>query len=257
MGTTQPWGFMRLPPEVRCEVYPHLLKIRSEWKRASPQILRTCRIIYEEASQLLYDLNTIPIFFEPRAIVANLAFYRLAELQPLHTARGNDLHNSSCLSIPKSNNLELPAIPSLTTTLISDSPGLPAMLERCRYLKVYVQIIPPEPDLQEYRQLESVLWSFRKALSMNNLLTSIELVIYSDLPSEMSTRWKYWIIARRNSILDQFKAIPGLRQVRDTLYRCGHYGDTDSGLLTASTPSTLAGRILWADGGLHICQRTR
>lgn len=217
MDSTQPWGFMRLPPEVRCEVYPHLLKIIVPVGRASPQILRTCRIIYEEASQLLYDLNTIAISFKPRAIVANLTIYRLVELRPRHSVRDGAPHNSSLLGIPKSHSLELPAIPSLTTTLISKSPGLLAILDRCRNLEVYVRIVPPEPDLQEHRHVESVLWWFRKALSMNNSLTSIKLLIYSDFSSEMFARWENWVSARRRSIQDQFNAIPSLRQVGDTL----------------------------------------
>ena len=227
MDTTQPWGFMRLPPEIRSMVYPHLLKIHFTWRRASPQILRTCRIIYEEASQLLYDLNTIPIHLEPSRIVANLTVYRLVELRPHHTARDNDLHISSLLRIPKSNSLGLPAIPCLTTTLIPESPGLAAILDRCRYLKVNVGIISPEPDLQKHRQLESVLWFFHKALRMNNSLTSIELVIHSDLSSEWLTRWNSWALARRRSILDQFNSIPSLRQVVDTLYRCSRYTEAD------------------------------
>ena len=228
MDTTRPWGFMRLPPEVRCEVYPHLLKIHLPWEKASPQILRTCRIIYEEASQLLYNLNTIPIFFDPRAIVANSTIYRLVELRPRHTVRGNIFHRPSLLRFPNSNSLDLPSFPRLITTLISDSPGLPAILDRCQTLEVYVQIIAPEPDLQEYhRQLENVIWWFCKALSMNSSLTSIELKIYSHLPSQTLTRWKYWLLARRRSILDQFNAIPSLRQVGDTLYRCTCRDETD------------------------------
>ena len=227
MNTTQPWGFMRLPPEIRCMVYPHLLKIRFTWGRASPQILRTCRIIYEEAFQLLYDLNTIPIHLKPRAIVANLTIYHLVELRPHHTARDDDLHTPSLLRIPKSNSLELPAIPSLTTILVPDSPGPAAILDRCRYLKVNVEIISPEPDLQKHRQLESVLWFCHKALRMNNSLTSIELIIHSDSSSEWLKRWNSWALARRRSILDQFNAIPSLRQVRDILYCCSRCSEAD------------------------------
>ena len=69
----------------------------------------------------------------------------------------------------------------------------------------------------------------------------------------MFERWENWVLARRRDILDQFNTIPSLRQVGNILDRCSRYGKTDLDLWTAGTTSTLAGPILWACRGLHIC----
>lgn len=60
------FDFMRLPTEMRASVYEHQLTFHNHsWRRlCSPAILRTCRQVYEEAKDILYNVNTIHVRFE-------------------------------------------------------------------------------------------------------------------------------------------------------------------------------------------------
>lgn len=144
MDTAQPSGFMRLPPEIRCEIYSHLLKIQKRWGAVSPQILRTCRTIYNEAAELLYKLNTVPICIEPKAMCINgKIVYRLSS--PSSPVLSFASLKASCGAIGilglQGEGAELPIIGAKRSpSLQPDGPVLPALVNRCQSIEVYVPL---------------------------------------------------------------------------------------------------------------------
>ena len=197
MHTTQYCGFMRLPPEIRSEVYSYLLQFHSPWTRASPQILRTCRTIYQEASQLLYKLNTIPLIFEPNKLVLDRFRAYYISGVPSNLAISGMVQNSLIS----------------TTTLSPNNTEHSAILERCENLEVVLPIWLL--CCQENYAFERVVMWLCKTLSANESFRSLKLIFDWRSPrSPTHIQDSDRTDSRGRYLIGILGAIRGLREVR-------------------------------------------
>lgn len=199
MDTTQPCGFMRLPPEMRCEIYRYLLQSHAPTTWASPQILRTCKTIYEEASQLLYKLNTIPLIFEPdRLVLDRHSGYNISHL-PSHSINGGMFQNSL----------------NPTTTSDPNDIELSPMLKRCENLEVTLPIwLLCCPEYYDFER--DFLW-LCNTLSTNGSFRSLTLVFDWRLPRSLlrHIEGSERTDNRRRYLIGILGTIRGVRKVGD------------------------------------------
>lgn len=159
----KPFRFLDLPSEIRCKIYAYhfqgagqVLDLHHDNHRRIHRrltLLRTCRLIYTEASHLFYSTHTFRVFSTTPGRFFKTKKHLLARLKPQQRA---------CLT-----RLELRLGPGWSKPpkgwVVNEALGLAECIN-VRKLTVFVQIDPSMPFLDGFRKADGFYEAFSKSL---------------------------------------------------------------------------------------------